>query len=364
MGSLRHLPIAQIVQRYHCQTLFETGTGLGQSLQYAQQLPFRQLISCEINDDLYTLLSQIYAPLRHSERLQLLHCDSARALQRVLPELNDAPVLFWLDAHYPGADFGLNQYDDEPQEHIRLPLEQELQLIAKLRPNHKDVLIIDDLRIYEDGPFANGPAPASDRLPRFNRNLQLLEQLFAKTHHIFRSYQDEGYLLVVPRVLSESSIQLPFEPSAAFSEAHLAQLRLAFSATEHPLQLFEQALPWLVKHLQQSSLQALAQPWQQLLEQLAAKPLAVLGNGFYGALVAAICQQQGYDVAAFVSRDSKVVGRLLIGKPVLSVNGFLESPIDQALIASYGSAAAIYSAIVSQAVACHRDKALYWHRAD
>jgi hypothetical protein len=122
---------------------------------------------------------------------------SVAALAGTIPDL-DGNCLFWLDAHFPGADAGMKDYDDVKYETLRLPLVNEIETICQLRKKCKDVLIIDDLRIYEDGPFENGNVPV-DALPFEDRNINFIYQSFKKSHVILKSYLDEGYILIFPK---------------------------------------------------------------------------------------------------------------------------------------------------------------------
>jgi hypothetical protein len=106
--------------------------------------------------------------------------------------------LFWLDAHFPGADAGMARYDAAMDEDIRLPLEKELTIIHECRKNCNDLLIIDDMRVYEDGPYENGNSPV-DTLPRNDRNLDFINRLFGRTHISMKTYRNEGYILLFPK---------------------------------------------------------------------------------------------------------------------------------------------------------------------
>jgi hypothetical protein len=65
----------------------------------------------------------------------------------------------------------------------------------------------DDLRIYEIGNFKNGNLPDSV-LPPPVRNTNFANALFSATHTILKFYDDEGYLVLVPKGLSGLS---PFQ---------------------------------------------------------------------------------------------------------------------------------------------------------
>ena len=81
---------------------------------------------------------------------------------------------------------------------IKLPLRKEIELIKKLRPGFNDVILIDDLRIYETGPYKSGNMPDNILAPSV-RNVDFVTEAFAKSHNIQRSFLEEGYLLVLPK---------------------------------------------------------------------------------------------------------------------------------------------------------------------
>ena len=83
----------------------------------------------------------------------------------------------------------------------RLPLQRELELIARLRRPCRDVILIDDLRIYEDGPFEQGAMPDfAQTLPPHLRNIDfVLRRPWSETHDLQRFHQHTGYLVLAPR---------------------------------------------------------------------------------------------------------------------------------------------------------------------
>jgi hypothetical protein len=193
MGFISQFDLRRIIQEYTIRYFFETGTWKGDAVAFALQFPFEKIISAEIVPGIAR-----EASLRFQEESKVKICEasSTNTLLSELPFL-EGNCLFWLDAHFPGADAGLEGYDAMPDEEIRLPLEQELTVIHRLRQHFRDVIIVDDLRVYEDGPFENGAAPA-DTLPKNNRNLEFVNRLFGTTHIQLKSYKNEGYLLLVP----------------------------------------------------------------------------------------------------------------------------------------------------------------------
>lgn len=195
MGSLGRFDLKRIVTEYNTPNFFETGTFLGDGIAYALKAPFAKIISVEIIPEIAVKAGSRF---QFEEKVEILNSDSFSAMEHQLPMLT-GNTFFWLDAHYPGAGAGLADYasggDDET---LRLPLIKELELICRYRRKYQDVLILDDLRIYEDGPFQNGPVPF-DALPRGRRSTDFVYQYFSATHYIFKSFIDEGYILLFPK---------------------------------------------------------------------------------------------------------------------------------------------------------------------
>jgi hypothetical protein len=194
MGFINQFNLNRIVRAYDINYFFETGTWKGDAVAYALQFPFKKIISAEI---IPAIADEAKLRFKQEQRVAIIEASSTEALSAELPALK-GNCLFWLDAHFPGADAGLERYDAIKDENIRLPLEKELTIIHEIRKIYRDVLIIDDLRVYEDGPYDNGSSP-EDTLPRNNRNLDFINRLFGPSHIIMKTYRNEGYVLLFPK---------------------------------------------------------------------------------------------------------------------------------------------------------------------
>jgi hypothetical protein len=194
MGSIKKFDLNRIIQEYKTPFFFETGTWKGDSVVYARQSPFEKIISAEIIPELAAAAGERF---KSDSKVKIVTGDSASVLEKELPGLY-GNCLFWLDAHFPGADAGLTTFEAETNEEVRLPLQTELEIIKKSRAKYKDVLIIDDLRIYEEGPYENGNAPV-DTLPKKNRSIRFINEYFDDSHIILKSWLDEGYILLFPK---------------------------------------------------------------------------------------------------------------------------------------------------------------------
>lgn len=200
VGSLARHDVGSLMRRHGCVGFVETGTGAGDGLAAASLHPFAWLRSCEKVPALADRARERFAA---DSRVAVLCMNSLGFLSLVLDAKRrcDEPILFWLDAHFPGADYGLAAYGDEANESVRLPLWSELEAIRLMRPGARDVVLIDDLRVYEEGPFGAGPLPADVRPAcPVSRSAGFVDDMFSRTHLVRRDYSDEGYLLLTPRV--------------------------------------------------------------------------------------------------------------------------------------------------------------------
>ena len=203
MGNLLPFDLPALAHRYHLSRFVETGTGEGDSLAHAANILdageplFKQLYSGEIES---SLAQRAYYRFAENPRVEIINAQSTTFLEMILPEIPaDEPVLFWLDAHFPGADSRLRGYGAETNETLRLPAETELNVIHRLRPQHRDVIIMDDARIWLDAKFDHEQMP--DILRQFcptERNINFVHALFGDTHTIEVLTKHEGYVLLTP----------------------------------------------------------------------------------------------------------------------------------------------------------------------
>jgi len=195
MGELYLHDLTNFVDTLGCKTFIETGTGRGTGLLHASRYNFSKLYSIEYVKELFDECKEKFS---NDSRIELLHDDSINGLKHILEELSDEPVLFWLDAHFPGADFHFNSYDhlaDQPELHK--PLKFEIKLISDYRKNCKDVFIIDDLHIYEDGPFQL--KNEAFRMKYGEAGIDFIEEAFGETHNFVRDYRHQGFLILTPK---------------------------------------------------------------------------------------------------------------------------------------------------------------------
>lgn len=194
MGSLRRFNLSRIIKEYNIKYFFETGTWKGDGVAVALKSNFEGIISTEI---IPSIAESARERFRNESLVEIITGNSVDILEKKISSLN-GNCLFWLDAHFPGAEERLNQYNDFEEEDVKLPLKKEIELIRRLRKNYDDVILIDDLRIYEDGPYLSGNMPG-DILPPSIRNIDFVYKEYKNTHIILKSFREEGYLLVFPK---------------------------------------------------------------------------------------------------------------------------------------------------------------------
>jgi len=196
MGELYLHNLGDYIQKYGCSVFIETGTGKGTGLSFASAFPFKKLYSIEFVESLFF---ECVLKFKKDDRVSLINNNSIAGLSSILCEnvIKD-PCLFWLDAHFPGADFGFNSYDYLKEfKDLHKPLEKELETICSLRPNAKDVFIIDDLQIYEDGGFEL--LNLEFKKAYGESGIEFIERLFSATHNFTRDYRHQGFLILTPK---------------------------------------------------------------------------------------------------------------------------------------------------------------------
>jgi hypothetical protein len=194
MGTLLRFKLDEFISTYHLQTFIETGSARGDSIDYAaQRTEFTRLLSCEIEP---LLAIGCISRFHDDPRINIVRMESG-LFMRLVTSSDLPPALFWLDAHYPGAGFGLGDYDADIDEDSRLPLRRELELIA-LHRQGEDVILIDDLRIYETGNYEGGPLPLDAPGTPTENGADWMRDLFAKTHSAMKCDRDQGYLILIP----------------------------------------------------------------------------------------------------------------------------------------------------------------------
>jgi len=156
MGSLARFDLSLLKRCYGVNTLFETGTGHGASVQWASKCRFDNITSIE--EDLETL-EVSRKTLEGISGLSLMHGDSL-SLIKTIPPCGSTSRLIFLDANFVGGvDFkDLNARIASVSHHRSFPLLDEIDTLIN-NDIKNDWLIIDDARLYYDEDFDSGTCP-------------------------------------------------------------------------------------------------------------------------------------------------------------------------------------------------------------
>ena len=194
MGQLNQaIQIKNVLDFYDIKNFVETGTGQAEVVQTV----------VEADDTLNVHTIEVIPEIYDKNKINFSYLKDVNwhlgtsfdILPEILPDLKGT-TLFWMYAHFPGADFGLSSYGDEKDDDKRLPLKKELETIVENRDVTNDVFVIDDLRIYEDGPFGDGNW--EDREKYGGDGIEFIEELFDETHYVVKSYNAQGSILLFP----------------------------------------------------------------------------------------------------------------------------------------------------------------------
>lgn len=130
---VKQFVIKEYQSKYNISVLVETGTFMG-DMVYAQKDVFERIISIELGQKLFEDAVKRFSKYNH---IQILHGDSGKVLQRVVPELKKK-VIFWLDGHYSEGITAKGEKE--------CPIYEELDAIFKNDLGH--ILLIDDARCF------------------------------------------------------------------------------------------------------------------------------------------------------------------------------------------------------------------------
>lgn len=180
MGSLKNFKL----EEYGCDVYVETGTGHCATLSKA--IPhFKRCYTVDIDEDM------VFKARNRFHSATVAHDLSTVALEHWLKNelVPEEKVLFFLDAHFPGSDYYGKPYDVSVPNAV--PLEEELNLIKKYRPDSKDVIICDDARIYTIAAFEAG----NTEWLQVPGGYQFVYDLFPDAK-ISLTLNEEGYIII------------------------------------------------------------------------------------------------------------------------------------------------------------------------
>ena len=143
MSNLSILPIGDYRKTYELTALIETGTEGGEGVNTALRAGFPRVLSCEVSKKLFF---DGIKRFKDDERVILFNGLSTDILPTMLKLTAKERILFWLDAHLPNQHFPDREYNKSVEV---LPLREEIRIILENRDVSNDVIIIDDLKLYD-----------------------------------------------------------------------------------------------------------------------------------------------------------------------------------------------------------------------
>ena len=128
MGQLNEaIEVKNVLDFYGIKNFVETGTGIAEVVRAVHDVDSSLTIhTIEVVPEIY---DQNKIKFSYLKKVNWHLGESAQVLSEVVPTL-EGNTLFWMDAHFPGADFGLSSYGDEKDMDKRLPLKKELETIV------------------------------------------------------------------------------------------------------------------------------------------------------------------------------------------------------------------------------------------
>jgi len=199
MGTIYNaVKLKEVIETFNIKNFVETGTGSGESLSYIINLEIDDIniYTIEVIDEIYNFIVDKFNIFKN---VNLIKGYSHIEMSKILEKLSPLPTLFWNDAHFPGADYCINEatYTSETDAIKRIPLETELRIIKESgRDISKDVFILDDLRVYKDGPYESGNWDMREVCG--GDSIDFVYDLFKDSHFIIESYLSQGYLILFP----------------------------------------------------------------------------------------------------------------------------------------------------------------------
>lgn len=196
MGMLARFKLSLLRQQLGLNTLYETGTGQGDSLRWARRCGIERITSIEQDEATW---EEAKLRLANVARVTLLRGDSM-TLIRAIPASAAEPRLIFLDAHFAGGA----EFKGEPAQQASVHEPRSFPLLDELRglagkDLGRDWIIIGDARLYVDGEFAQGECPPWARQWPQRAALDACLAAFAPSHALHLLRQDSGYFVLVPR---------------------------------------------------------------------------------------------------------------------------------------------------------------------
>ena len=155
--------------------LVESGTYMGDGVQYALECGFDSIISYEIKKDLYVAAVERF---KGNNKVILHNKSSTKMLEDIKNIV--VPITFWLDGHYSA---GFTGYDNE----CAYPVIKELEAIAQ-HDVKTHTILIDDRRLLKHHDIKNISEIDSDTIGYSES--EILEHIMKINPNYKISYED------------------------------------------------------------------------------------------------------------------------------------------------------------------------------
>jgi hypothetical protein len=204
MGSITYFDLNTYIDEHKCDVYVETGTGIADCLSHAIKYPFNKFYSVELDVDLAND-AKLKIP---NDNVEIINDYSTNALNNIVPILpKETPVLFFLDAHFPGADFHKITYEESIRKYKEesLPLEMEVDIIMSKRDISHDVFIVDDWFLYQPELKYEAHNTVNWTYKSLQNELGLITdgakiiRKFESTHNHTIDPRHQGYLILTPK---------------------------------------------------------------------------------------------------------------------------------------------------------------------
>ncbi len=128
-------------QQYNLNVLVETGTFLGDTIEYFKN-KFDELYSIELSKELAIRAMKRFET---DKNISIIQGDSGIIFETLIPSLN-SPALFWIDGHYSSEFFHNGEFIITAKSDKHTPVEKELDVL--LNSVHRNIILIDDARLF------------------------------------------------------------------------------------------------------------------------------------------------------------------------------------------------------------------------
>lgn len=148
MGKWNKVPgIISLTKQHKAKIFVETGTGKGDGVNAALNYGFREIYSVDTFKKAADNAKRLFA---NKTNVVITEDTSENFLNNLLPTMDSRPILFWLDAHFPGEFHGVSRSHCKDMR-VRSPIKYELETIFREREKYgfPDIIAIDDLRMFK-----------------------------------------------------------------------------------------------------------------------------------------------------------------------------------------------------------------------